>query len=79
MLWKCGQVENMFVLFSEVPTLHLNPEISCCDVFHGLSADDWIMSEIRSYLLPPTFFPVHCYLIKLSFMLYNLSQQEQIN
>jgi len=58
---KCGQVENMFVLFSEIPALHLNPEISCCDVFHGLSADDRIMSEIRSYLLPPTSFSIYCY------------------
>lgn len=44
---KCGQKENMYVLFSEVPALQLNPEISCCDVFHGLSADDRVMSEIR--------------------------------
>jgi len=58
----------MFTLFSEVPALHLNPEISCCDVFHELSADDRIMSKIMSYLLPPTSFPVHCYLYKLSFI-----------
>jgi hypothetical protein len=45
---KCGQVENMFVFFLEVAALHLNPEISCCYVFRGLSAYDRIMYEIKS-------------------------------
>lgn len=70
--WK-----TCFSYISKFPDLHLDPEISCCDVFHGLFAHEQFMLEIRSYLLPFSSCPV-CYLI-LSFMLCNLSQKEQIN
>lgn len=82
----CKLSERCKVLIREMPNavkwktlLPYISEVGCCEIFHVLSADDRKISEIRSYLLPPTSFLVYYYyLINLSFMLYNSSQQEQI-